>query len=119
MYLRNADQIDSATTAQETFLANDDLGVSTIMLNIITLLLLLKNSVDDVQALIRKHEEFEYTCHPHDEKINQLSDQANRLIQGGHYDIPKYYNPLTVHVSHCLLIELLNDVMLFSIKGRK
>lgn len=45
--------------------------------------------MDDVEALIRKHEEFEHTCQAHDAKIKQLSDQANKHIQGGHYDIPK------------------------------
>ena len=31
MFLRDAEQIDSGTTAQEAFLANDDLGVSHVV----------------------------------------------------------------------------------------
>lgn len=73
LFLRECEQIDSGTAGQEAFLANDDLG----------------NTVDGVQLLIRKHEDFENTCQSHDEKIKQLCDTANNLIHGGHYDIPK------------------------------
>ena len=48
-----------------------------------------QNTVDEVQMLIRKHEDFEATTQAHDERIKQLSEQANRLIHGGHYDIPR------------------------------
>lgn len=50
----------------------------------------MQNSVDTVQVLLRKQEEFEHTCQAHDEKIKQLCDQANKLIHGGNYDIPRY-----------------------------
>lgn len=49
----------------------------------------MQNTVDEVQVLIRKHEDFEATTQAHDERIKQLNEQANRLIHGGHYDIPR------------------------------
>ena len=45
-----------------------------------------QTSVDSVEDLLKKHEEFESTSVAHDEKIRLLSEQANRLIQAGHYD---------------------------------
>jgi len=39
-----------------------------------------------VEDLLKKHEEFENSTIAHDEKIRVLSEQANRLIQAGHYD---------------------------------
>lgn len=42
--------------------------------------------MDSVEDLLKKHEEFENTSAAHDEKIRVLSEQANRLIQAGHYD---------------------------------
>lgn len=53
------------------------------------MVLVIQNTVDEVQVLIRKHEDFEATTQAHDERIKQLTEQANRLIHGGHYDIPR------------------------------
>ena len=52
----------------------------------------IKNSVDEVDVLIRKQEDFEVSCQTHDDKIKELCDQANKLIHAGHYDIPRYMN---------------------------
>ena len=43
-------------------------------------------SVDGAESLLKKHEEFEVTSQPHDGRVKALSEQANRLIQAGHYD---------------------------------
>ena len=43
-------------------------------------------SVDGAESLLKKHEEFEVTSQPHDGRVKALSEQANRLIQSGHYD---------------------------------
>lgn len=43
-------------------------------------------SVDSVEDLLKKHEEFESSSVAHDEKIRLLSEHANRLVQAGHYD---------------------------------
>ena len=45
-----------------------------------------QTSVDTVEVLLKKHEEFEKSCAPHDEKIKLLCDLANRLITAGHYE---------------------------------
>ena len=45
-----------------------------------------QTSVDSVEELLKKHEEFESTSAAHDERIRVLSEQANKLIQSGHYD---------------------------------
>ncbi|XP_065894234.1 spectrin beta chain, non-erythrocytic 1-like isoform X3 [Dysidea avara] len=70
LFQRDAEQVDVVTRSQETFLSNDDLGTS----------------VDGVEELLKKHEEFEKTAMAHDEKIRALQEQANRLMQAGHYD---------------------------------
>ena len=49
----------------------------------------LQASVDGTETLLKKHEEFETSSQPHDERIRALSDQANKLIHGGHYDATK------------------------------
>lgn len=51
---------------------------------------MIQTSVDTVEDLLKKHEEFESTTVAHDDKIRSLSEQANRLIQAGHYDVLGY-----------------------------
>ena len=41
--------------------------------------------MDSVEALIKKHTDFESTSVAHDERTKALSEQANRLVQAGHY----------------------------------
>lgn len=47
---------------------------------------IMQTSVDGVEVLLKKHEDFEMTAAAHDEKIKALYEQASRLIQAGHYD---------------------------------
>lgn len=54
---------------QEAFLANDDLG----------------DSLDGVEALIKKHEDFEKSLAAQEEKIKALDEFATKLIEGQHY----------------------------------
>lgn len=56
-------------TKQEAFLSNDDLG----------------DSLDSVESLIKKHEDFEKSLAAQEEKINALDEFATKLIQGQHY----------------------------------
>lgn len=56
-------------TKQEAFLANDDLG----------------DSLDSVESLLKKHEDFEKSLTAQEEKINALNQFATKLIQGKHY----------------------------------
>lgn len=56
-------------TKQEAFLANDDLG----------------DSLDSVESLLKKHEDFEKSLAAQEEKINALDEFATKLIEGQHY----------------------------------
>ena len=51
------------------FLANTDLG----------------DSLDNVEALLKKHEDFEKSLTAQEEKINALEEFASKHIKGGHY----------------------------------
>lgn len=53
----------------QAFLSNDDLG----------------DSLDGVEALIKKHEDFEKSLAAQEEKIKALDDFASKLIDGQHY----------------------------------
>lgn len=70
LFLRDAEQVDSAISGQEAFLANEDVGTS----------------VDSVEELLSKHEEFSRKSSSIDDRIRGLSEQANRLVHAGHYD---------------------------------
>ena len=50
----------------------------------------LQTSVDSVEALIKKHTDFEGMSVAHEERTKVLSDQANRLIHAGHYATTRY-----------------------------
>lgn len=54
---------------QEAFLANEDLG----------------DSLDSVESLIKKHEDFEKSLAAQEEKIKALDEFATKLIDGEHY----------------------------------
>lgn len=62
-------QAETWMTKQEAFLANEDLG----------------DSLDSVESLIKKHEDFEKSLAAQEEKINALDEFATKLIQGQHY----------------------------------
>ena len=49
-----------------------------------------QTSVDSVEALVKKHTDFESTSVAHEERTKALSDQANRLIHAGHYATTRY-----------------------------
>ena len=46
--------------------------------------------MDSVEALIKKHTDFEGMSVAHEERTKVLSDQANRLIHAGHYATTRY-----------------------------
>ena len=125
LFLRDAEQVDAATSGHEAFLSNDDLGVSQrvgeVLHSWIEVCFLvmpdsvffhnycnnfpiiartyththcicihthtyIQTSVDSVEVLLKKHEDFESTSVAHDDRIRTLSEQANKLIHAGHYD---------------------------------
>ena len=53
----------------KAFLANDDLG----------------DSLDSVEALVKKHEDFEKSLAAQEEKVKALDEFATKLIQNEHY----------------------------------
>lgn len=56
-------------TKQEAFLTNDDLG----------------DSLDSVESLLKKHEDFEKSLAAQEEKIHALNEFATKLVEGQHY----------------------------------
>lgn len=46
----------------------------------------LQGSLDDVEALMKRHEDFENTLFAQDERLKAFSELADKLIQAGHYD---------------------------------
>ncbi|KAL1423826.1 hypothetical protein MTO96_003740 [Rhipicephalus appendiculatus] len=62
-------QADTWMAKQEAFLANQDLG----------------DSLDSVEALLKKHEDFEKSLNAQEEKIKALDEFATKLIEGQHY----------------------------------
>ncbi len=70
LFLRDAEQVDSSISAQEAFLGNTDLGTS----------------VDNVEELLTKHNEFMRKSSAVDDRVRTLSEMANRLVHAVHYD---------------------------------
>lgn len=64
LFMRDAEQADTWITKQESFLANDNLG----------------DSLDDVEALLKKHEDFEKSLAAQEEKAKYLEDSAEKLV---------------------------------------
>lgn len=69
LFYRDTEQADTWMAKQEAFLANEDLG----------------DSLDSVEALIKKHEDFEKSLAAQEEKIKALDIFATKLIDGQHY----------------------------------
>ncbi|XP_050686605.1 spectrin alpha chain-like [Eriocheir sinensis] len=75
LFNREADQIDAATSSHETFLDYKDLG----------------GTLDDVEALLKRHDDFENTLMAQDERLRTFSEMADKLITAEHYE-SKYIN---------------------------
>ncbi|XP_070496510.1 spectrin alpha chain isoform X3 [Chironomus tepperi] len=69
LFYRDTEQADTWMAKQEAFLANEDKG----------------DSLDSVEALIKKHEDFEKSLAAQEEKIKALDIFASKLIDGQHY----------------------------------
>ncbi|XP_054158910.1 spectrin alpha chain-like isoform X2 [Oppia nitens] len=69
LFYRDTEQADTWMAKQEAFLANEDLG----------------DSLDSVEALIKKHEDFAKSLAAQEEKIKALDEFATKLIEGQHY----------------------------------
>uniref|UniRef100_A0A0K2TMK4 Spectrin alpha chain n=1 Tax=Lepeophtheirus salmonis TaxID=72036 RepID=A0A0K2TMK4_LEPSM len=69
LFYRDTEQTDTWMGKQEAFLTNKDLG----------------DSLDSVEAMIKKHEDFEKSLAAQEEKIKALDEFATKLIKGQHY----------------------------------
>ena len=69
LFYRDTEQADTWMAKQEAFLNNQDLG----------------DSLDSVEAMIKKHEDFEKSLAAQEEKIKALDEFATKLIEGQHY----------------------------------
>uniref|UniRef100_A0A4W3JJS0 Spectrin alpha, non-erythrocytic 1 n=1 Tax=Callorhinchus milii TaxID=7868 RepID=A0A4W3JJS0_CALMI len=69
LFYRDTEQVDNWMSKQEAFLLNEDLG----------------DSLDSVEALLKKHEDFEKSLSAQEEKITALEEFATKLIQSDHY----------------------------------
>uniref|UniRef100_A0A3B5KSW7 Spectrin alpha, non-erythrocytic 1 n=1 Tax=Xiphophorus couchianus TaxID=32473 RepID=A0A3B5KSW7_9TELE len=69
LFYRDTEQVDNWMSKQEAFLLNEDLG----------------DSLDSVEALLKKHEDFEKSLSAQEEKITALDEFATKLIQNSHY----------------------------------
>ncbi|XP_071500194.1 spectrin alpha chain, non-erythrocytic 1-like [Diadema antillarum] len=72
LFYRDTKQANTWMSKQEAFLANEDLG----------------DSIDEVEALIKKHDDFEKSLNAQEEKIKALDDFATKLIESEHYAAP-------------------------------
>lgn len=69
LFYRECEQADNWMTAREAFLNQDD-------------------SADNVESLIKKHEDFDKAIASQQEKINGLGTVAGQLVHAQHYDSP-------------------------------
>ncbi|XP_039432326.1 spectrin beta chain, non-erythrocytic 1 isoform X2 [Culex pipiens pallens] len=70
VFNREADKIDATTKSHEAYLEYADLG----------------NSLDDVEAILKRHTDFENTLGAQDKILRNFSDGADKLIRNNHYD---------------------------------
>lgn len=68
VFNREADKIDATTKSHEAFLEFTDLG----------------SSLDDVEAIIKRHNDFENTLNAQNKILKLFSDGANKLVANGH-----------------------------------
>ena len=69
LFYRDTEQAGAWMAKQEAFLDNQDLG----------------DSLDSVEAMMKKHENFEKSLAAQEEKIKALEEFAVKLIEGKHY----------------------------------
>lgn len=89
LFYRDSDQLESWINKQEAFLDNKDVG----------------DSMDTVEALISKQEDFEKSLAAQQQKIGLVEEHANNLVSSRHYaadDIDKRKTDLMTKWDHLL-----------------
>lgn len=109
IFNKEADQIDAATSSHEAFLEFSDLGVSSLFIILLCynphlflfkifvkktyqwdfFFVSLQSSLDDVEALQKRHDDFENSLAAQDERLKSFSEAADKLIAAKHYDSKK------------------------------
>ena len=82
-FIRDAKQIESTCNAQEAALLGTDVG----------------STVEEVQALVKKHEAFEKLVQAQDDRIDLLHEHGDKLVAQNHFEsqfILKRVNEVTV-----------------------
>ena len=69
LFNREADQLDASTSAQEKLLVNHSVG----------------DNLPDVEASLKRHEDFTATLTAQEERVGALFEMANRLVEAGHF----------------------------------
>jgi spectrin beta len=70
VFNREADKIDATTKSHEAYLEYNQLG----------------NSLDEVEAILKRHTDFENSLGAQDKILKQFSENADKLIRNDHYD---------------------------------
>jgi spectrin beta len=71
-FLRDAKQLDTLSSTQEAALSGDNFGIS----------------VEEVDAQMKKHNEFEKLLVTHEEKLTALQEHGSKLLAQNHFDSP-------------------------------
>ncbi|XP_076180788.1 spectrin beta chain, non-erythrocytic 5 kst isoform X2 [Ptiloglossa arizonensis] len=71
-FLRDAKQLDNLSTTQEAALSGDNFG----------------DSVEEVDAQVKKHNEFEKLLVTQEEKLTALQEHGDKLLAQNHFDSP-------------------------------
>nr|WAW84869.1 spectrin alpha chain [Halisarca dujardinii] len=69
LFMRDADQLDAWMSKQEAFLSSEEVG----------------DTLDAVEALTKKHSDFEKTLASQDDTFKALDESATRLVTSAHY----------------------------------
>ena len=97
IFNKEADQIDAASSSHEAFLEFADVGVSfsllaftfTSSIGTLSFPFFPQSSLDDVEALQKRHDDFENSLAAQDERLKSFSEAADKLIAAKHYDTKK------------------------------
>ncbi|XP_017763084.1 PREDICTED: spectrin beta chain, non-erythrocytic 5 isoform X2 [Eufriesea mexicana] len=92
-FLRDAKQLDNLSSTQEAALSGDNFG----------------DSVEEVDAQVKKHNEFEKLLVTQEEKLNALQEHGDKLLAQNHFDSPTIARRLSEVVQRRARIRNLCD----------
>ncbi|XP_034181536.2 spectrin beta chain, non-erythrocytic 5 kst isoform X4 [Osmia lignaria lignaria] len=93
-FLRDAKQLDNLSSTQEAALSGDNFG----------------DSVEEVDAQVKKHNEFEKLLVTQEEKLTALQEHGDKLLAQNHFDSPTIARRLSEVVQRRARIRSLCDV---------